>query len=113
MWADQGRGVIEMMAFDGSDQTVFVNTTDSAKPFQLAINGDKLYWTTENSQLFSSMSLLGPRETVLLDIFGVGNNPKLNGIATVDSNKRPENGMFKTVHSSFYFSLSLSLVFFF
>lgn len=91
VWADENRRVIEMATLDGDDLTVLVSQTTN-HPFQLTINGHRLYWTTQTST-FSSVSLISSDQSIVsLSILDVGDNPLIYGITTIDDNKRQGNG---------------------
>lgn len=92
IWGDQGLNQLVMSDLDGNDVTVLLNTSTNTAPLHIVLNGERLYWTSEGSSLFSSVSLFHHNEVISLGLSGIGNNPVLYGIATVDQNKRPNSG---------------------
>lgn len=101
IWADQSNRIIQFSTFNGNNQITFLTTSEESRPFQLAITGSTLYWTTEGSSKFSKTTLYDSTGITSLDIFGLGNNPRLYGVTTFDDNKRPDSGKFLKEMSSY------------
>ena len=92
-----------MSDLNGNDITVLLNASMETAPFQLVLNGDRLYWTTEGSSLFSSVSLFRREQVNSLDLDGITPQPVVYGITTIDQNKRPNSG--KGLHMYLLMSL--------
>lgn len=92
IWADQSNRTIQFSTFNGSNHMTFLTTSEENRPFQLAITGNTLYWTTEGSNKFSKTTLYDSTGITSLDVFGIANNPRLYGVTTFDDNKRPDSG---------------------
>ena len=92
LWADQSNGTVHMSNFDGSDQVLMFHASHK-RILNLALIGDTLYWTTKNSNQYSSTSLFDTTDINSYSILGVPYYlTRLYGIATFDVNKQIGNG---------------------
>lgn len=87
-----------MSNFDGSGQTIIATTPDNPLIFNLALISDRLYWTNDGSNEYTSLSLLD-----LSDVHSnyIIPNWLLYGITTFDINKQPGNGEPNSIHILF------------
>lgn len=92
-WADEDRGRIEHSGLNGQGRTTFASHS-SYEPFQLAIVGDKLVWTTQDSTSYHVADLLDSSSIVTLSLIEPFEaDVHLFGLTVKNENLRPEPGM--------------------
>ena len=93
-WADEGIGRIEYSPLSISRQgrTILVLKLNF-KPFQIAVVGDQLVWTTEGSTKCSIADLFDSQNLLFLQVIEpFTSDVQLFGLAVMSENLRPEPG---------------------
>ena len=78
---------------DGTNVQELLPTNDARSPFQILVTGDRLYWTSIDSDGLNVVTLSGAAEPpIFLSFEGFDNIVSSQGLTAIDENKRPDSG---------------------
>lgn len=109
-WADTGSSSIGVVGLDGSGPGILVSALSNA-PFQVAVDGDFIYWTNFNSIYYNFVDRMEPGRVYSSQLQEpLSQSFTLLGVVVVNSNRRPNPGTY-TINKNALFQTQLRFLY--